>query len=473
VSRAANPQISFADWELMRQGLVLEPVLQAIADFLDDHEEMIETIRGDLRRGLKNPDTGRNGLTAQQVLRSLILMRVKSLDYRELRERIADGYTLRQFTGFYCQPVPKHDAFQRAFVRLTPETLRAVNAALVQAAVALGLEDGRKLRVDTTVVQTDIHHPTDNTLLWDVVRVVTRLVGRLAKALELRRIKGFRDRTRSARRRMYEIQRMTTRQRHEQQTGTYRELIGIAEEVVERARSALRRTRKVRGKDLLSELAIEALRKDIEHYCGLGDRVIDQARRRVLGEEQVPNAEKIYSIFEPHTDLIKRGKVRTPMELGHKVFLAESAQGLITQYEVLKGNPSDADHVKPSLKRHKDAFGSVPELYGSDRGFFSEQNVTSCTRDGVKVVCIPQRGGKKTPEREACEKSAQFKEGQRFRAGIEGRISVLFRGRGMKRCLAEGAERFELWVAAAVLANNLMNIAALLTRRSSRRRKAI
>jgi len=473
VSRAANPQISFADWELMRQGLVLEPVLQAIADFLDDHEEMIETIRGDLRRGLKNPDTGRNGLTAQQVLRSLILMRVKSLDYRELRERIADGYTLRQFTGFYCQPVPKHDAFQRAFVRLTPETLRAVNAALVQAAVALGLEDGRKLRVDTTVVQTDIHHPTDNTLLWDVVRVVTRLVGRLAKALELRRIKGFRDRTRSARRRMYEIQRMTTRQRHEQQTGTYRELIGIAEEVVERARSALRRTRKVRGKDLLSELAIEALRKDIEHYCGLGDRVIDQARRRVLGEEQVPNAEKIYSIFEPHTDLIKRGKVRTPVEFGHKVFLAESAQGLITQYEVLKGNPSDEDHVKPSLKRHKDAFGSVPELYGSDRGFFSEQNVTSCTRDGVKVVCIPQRGGKKTPEREACEKSAQFKEGQRFRAGIEGRISVLFRGRGMKRCLAEGAERFELWVAAAVLANNLMNIAALLTRRSSRRRKAI
>jgi IS5 family transposase len=109
-------------------------------------------------------------------------------------------------------------------------------------------------------------------------------------------------------------------------------------------------------------------------------------------------------------------------------------------------------------------------LYGSDRGFFSEKNVTSCRRDGVKVVCIPQRGGKKTPEREACEKSAEFKEGQRFRAGIEGRISVLFRGRGMKRCLAEGAERFELWVAAAVLANNLMNIAALLTRRSSRRR---
>src|SRR5712691_5144844 len=252
----------------MRQGVRLEPLLEAISKFLDSQHEMIERVRRDLVRGLKKPRKGRRGLTAQQVLRSLIVMRVKNWDYRELRERIADGYTLRQFTGFYCQPVPKHDAFNRGFNRLTPDTLKAVNDLVVQAAVGLGLEDGTKLRVDTTVVQTDIHHPTDNTLLWDVVRVVTRLVGRLAKALELRRIKGFRDRTRSARRRMYEIQRMTTRQRHEQQTGTYRELIGITEEVVERARSALRRTRKVRGKDLLSELAIEALRKDIEHYCG-------------------------------------------------------------------------------------------------------------------------------------------------------------------------------------------------------------
>jgi IS5 family transposase len=233
----------------------------------------------------------------------------------------------------------------------------------------------------------------------------------------------------------------------------------------------LARTSKTRGKDLLVDIALEQISKDIEHYCGLASHVIDQARRRVLNGEQVPNAEKIYSIFEAHTDLIKRGKVRTPIEFGHKVFLAESAQGLITQYEVLKGNPSDDIHVAPSLDRHMEAFGRVPELYGSDRGFFSEQNLASCKHDGVKVVCIPQRGGKKTAEREAYEKSTEFKQGQRFRAGIEGRISVLFRGRGMKRCLAEGRDRFELWVAAAVLANNLMRIAVLLTKRSSRRRK--
>ena len=469
--RATKPQISFADWELLQQGISLEPLLQNISDFLDDQEEMIATVRRDLERGLKNPETGRSGLTPQQVLRSLILMRVKNWNYRELRERIADGYTLRQFTDFYCQLVPKHDAFNRAFNRLTPETLRAVNELVVQAAVDLGLEEGQRLRVDTTVVQTDVHHPTDNTLLWDVVRVVTRLVLRLRKAVQ-QRIQGFHNRRRAARRRMQEIQRMTPKQRHEQQTEKYRELIGVTAEVVSSAQKVVAQTRKARGKDLVAEMAIPELRKEIEHYCELGDRVIEQARRRVLLGEQVPNAEKIYSIFETHTDLIKRGKVQTPLEFGHKVFLAESAQGLITQYEVLKGNPGDDQQVEPSLQRHKETFGRAPELYGSDRGFFSETNVKSCKRNGVKVVCIPQRGGKKTAERETYEKSPAFKEGQRFRAGIEGRISVLFRGRGMKRCLAEGHQRFELLVGAAVLANNLMRIAALLTKRTRRKRKA-
>src|SRR3974390_1890333 len=357
----------------VNQGVRLEPLLKAISEFLDTQAELIERIRRDLIRNLKKPGSGRCGLMPSQILRSLVLMRVKNWDYRELRERIADGLTLRQFTDFYCAPVPKHDAFQRSFVRLTPQTLEAINELVIRAAVELGLEDGAKLRVDTTVVQTDIHHPTDNTLLWDVIRVVTRLVRRLAKALELRRIKGFCDRTRAARRRMYEIQRRTTRQRHEQQARTSRLLIDIAEEVVGNARAGLERTRTIRGKDVFTDMAIEELRGQIEHFCHLGDRVIDQARRRVLFGEQLATDEKIYSIFEPHTDLVKRGKVRTPVEFGHKVFLAESAAGLITQYEVLRGNPPDEVHVAFSLQRHRQSFGRAPQLYGSDRGFFSEQ----------------------------------------------------------------------------------------------------
>ena len=201
------------------------------------------------------------------------------------------------------------------------------------------------------------------------MRVVTRLVGRLAKALELRRIRGFHDRWRSAHRRMYEIQRMTTKQRQapfgaagSRLTAIYRALIGIAEEVVASVRTALDKTSKMRGKNLLAAMTIDALRDKIAHYCDLGARVIDQARRRVLDGEQVPNAEKIYSIFEPHTDLIKRDKVRTPVEFGHKVFLAESAKGLITHYEVLKGNPSDEVHVAPSLKRRRISSRPSPDI---------------------------------------------------------------------------------------------------------------
>ena len=471
MGRAGAPQISFADVEFMQQGICLDPILQTISDFLNQHAAMIEQVRGDLQRGLKKPTTGRRGLTPSQVLRSLVLRRIKNWDLRELSERIADGYTLRSFTDFRSHPVPKHDAFHRAFNRLTPQTLQAINELIVQAAVDLGLEDGNQLRVDTTVVETDIHHPTDNTLLWDTVRVLTRLVGRLGEAMG-QAVPGFGNHTRAARRRMQQIQRMTSQQRQQQQTKKYRELIGITEEVVSGARGVLQRSRKAKGKGLFTDLTMGQLRKEIEHYCQLGEQVIHQARHRVLEGEQVPTAQKIYSIFESHTDLIKRGKVKTPIEFGHKVFLAESAQGLITQYEVLDGNPADEDQVEASLQRHRERFSHAPQLYSSDRGFYSENNVTMCEQAGVKIVSIPQRGGTKTPKRQAHEKSPAFKKGQRFRAGIEGRISVLFRGRGMKRCLAEGREHFNLLVGAAVLANNLLRIADLMKKPASRKKRA-
>ena len=469
MTRIADPQINFADIEFLTQGIDLDPILKRMSDFLDDQPKIFERVRRDLQRGLKKPDTGRTAMTPSQVLRSLILMRVKNWDYRELSERIADGYTLRRFTGFNSQRVPKHDAFNRAFNKLRPQTLRALNDLVLKAAVDLGLEDGKRLRVDTTVTETDIHHPTDNTLLWDVVRVLTRLIGRLGKVLP-KGIDNFSNRTRCARRRMQEIQRMTARQRHTQQKAKYRRLIGITQQVVHNARGVLEKTKDQCAVDPMDDIIIGELRRKIDHYCQLGARVIGQSRRRVLEGEPVPTEEKIYSIFETHTDLIKRGKIQKPIEFGHKIFLAESAHGLITQYRVLEGNPPDHVHVKPSLQRHQETFGWAPAWYSSDRGFFSDENIKAYPQ--VKLVCIPQRGGKRTSQRQAFERSPEFKKGQRFRAGIEGRISVLFRGRGMKRCLAEGRDRFEVLIGAAVLTNNLMNIAHLLNQKQKRLRRA-
>lgn len=474
--RSRPPQLSFADLELQFQGVHLDPSLRAISEFLDQHLTLIEQVRKDLERGLKNARTGRNGIAPSQVLRSLVLMRVKNWDYRELPERINDGFTLRSFTGFDSQPVPKHDAFNRAFNRLTPETLRDINRLVVQAAVQLGLEDGKTLRVDTTVVESNIHYPTDATLLWDSVRTLTRLIEDLHEKLP-DGVQGFTNRTRSARRRMQAIQRMTAAERTQQQEPQYRELIRITEQVVNNARQVVEKAKTAAagaGADLIASVSIDSLRNEITGYCKLADRVIDQSRRRVLQGEKVPTGEKIYSIFEPHTDLIKRGKAQKPVEFGHKVFLAESAQGLITDYQVLDGNPSDTDQVQSSLDRHKQTFGNPPDLYATDRGFFSAVNVQSCEKAGVTQVSIPQRGGHKTAEQDALERSEAFQKAQRFRAGIEGRISVLFRGRGMKRSPFKGRTHFELLVGAAVLANNLLRIADLLNnnRRIARPRAA-
>jgi len=262
---------------------------------------------------------------------------------------------------------------------------------------------------------------------------------------------------------------MPASQRQRQQVPRYRELLRITEQVLENAGQVGKKTAGIKGMDLIPRVVIDQLCRQITTYCDLGGKVIDQTRRRVLDGEQVPVDEKVYSIFEDHTQLIKRGKQRAPVEFGHKVFLAESAQGLITDYQVLDGNPADTNQVKTSLDRHQQVFQHGPSLYAGDRGFYSSENEEHCQRAGVSQVCIRQRGGQKTAEREALERSRAFRKGQRFRVGIEGRISVLFRGRGMKRCRARGHERFEVLVGAAVLANNLLRIADLLRHRKPAR----
>ena len=293
--------------------------------------------------------------------------------------------------------------------------MQAINQAVIQAAVQLGLEDGKRLRVDTSVVETDIHWPTDAAVLWDTVRTVTRLVEDLGKILP-RGVPSFSNRTRSARRRMQALERMSARERHTQQEPQYRQLLRITEQVLANARQVVQKTARVKGVDVTTGASIEHLRQQITEFCKLGDRVVDQTRRRVLHQEQVPAEEKVYSIFEPHTDLIKRGKARKPVEFGHKVFLAESAQGLITDYQVLEGNPADTTQVRASLERHQQLFQGAPDLYAADRGFYSAENEKQCREAGVRQVCIPQCGGQKTGaaspgEQPAVQKGPAFPRG--------------------------------------------------------------
>jgi IS5 family transposase len=460
----ARAQRSFADLEVGRR-IRLDPLLQQISNFLDRHGELVTAVHRDLSRSLKHARRGRRGLNAEQVLRSFVLMRTKNWDYRELAERVADGFTLRQFTRFDSAPVPRHHAFHRAFVRLQAATLRRINEAIVAAAVQRGLEDVDKLRLDSTVVETDICYPRDSGLLWDTVRVLSRLVEHIGE-LAPTACERFPRRTRRAKRRMQEIGRMRERaQRQRTLRRKYRDLLTVTAEVIEKAEAVTRKARVVRCTEVLDTLALKALCDEVIEVAALGRRVIEQSERRVFGGETVPADEKLYSLFEPHTDMIKRGKVYKPVEFGHKVLLVESRIGLITDYKILDGNPIDSKELVPSVKRHRKRFGKVPDIMAGDRGFHDVEGCEELRRLGVKLVAIPQRGGKRSVEQEQFEKSRIFKRAQAFRSGIEGRISVLFRGRGMQRCLWSGSERFELFIAAAVLANNLLVIAARLQKR--------
>ena len=474
MSRPSVQQMTFGDLEMKARGF-LSGSLKAIDELLDDVPGLVERVYQDLIAGLKKPRVGREGLGPVQVLRSFLLRRMEDLDLRSLRDRIDDGVSWRVFTGFDAQAVPGHDAFNRAFNKLRPETIRRINQILLKKAVEFGFENGQRLRVDTTVVETDIRFPTDCGLLWDSVRVITRETQRLL--VEVPKARSlFHDRTRRARRRYQEISRMTRQERHHQQLPKYKHLIRLSEEVVASARAVVAKARKkadaLVGAQPHRLLRIEKRVNRIEHFCSLADRAISQTRRRILHKEQVPVQDKVFSIFEPHTDLIVRGKTDRPVEFGHKVFLAESGSGLITDYHVLTGNPQDEIHVRPSLEAHQHSFGRMPQLYAADRGFYSAANVSACCEAGVEVECIPQRGGIKTPERQAYEKTRSFKQGQRFRAGIEGRISVLLRGRGMRRCRNTGEQRFEVFVGLAVLANNLLVLAALIGSKHRHRRAA-
>ena len=471
--RLKEPQRTFVDLELERQGVRMEAALHLISQFLDRRPDLLVLVGQDLDRGLKKPARGRQGMTAEQVLRSVVLKRIKNWSFRELRERIADGITLREFTGFHGAAVPKHKALHAATVRLTIQTLRTINEIVIDAAMALGIEDANSVRMDTTVVETNIHFPTDSTLLWDCVRVLTRNATRIFDELP-GLPERFSNRTRSARRRMQEIQRMTPKQRQYQQVGKYRELIKITQQVVDTTRAVAKAAPRAATKelDLVRMVRVDARCAEIKHYAALADRVLAQSRRRVLEGEQVAAQEKLYSIFESHTDVIKRGKANKPVEFGHKVFLAETRRGLILDSWVIDGNPTDDVHVKPWLDRHLDRFGAAPHLCATDRGFYSQDNVEEVRRRGVDIESLPQRGGHKSEQRQAHEKSRAFKRAQRFRAGVEGRISVLMRGRGMRRCLLEGKERFDLFLATVVLANNLLVIAAHLEKRAPHRRAA-
>lgn len=433
-------------------GLIIKmsPEVAAIDQVLDD-DELFNMIRNDLaQRHPRTLTAGRKSTPVEVILRMLAVKHLYDLSYEQTEFQVADSLVLRQFCRVYLQAVPDHSTLFRWANLIQPETLQAFNGRILNLAIDSKLTRGRKFRTDGTVVETTIHYPTDSRLLADSVRVLGRTLSR-AKALlgsrtELTK-ETFRNRTRSAKRSARKIAGLSRRSRA-QLKPYYQRLVQVTRATIRQAEQVLA--------EMDTQVAEQGqqLIETLQTFTPRAQQVLDQTVRRVFSGEKVPADEKLVSIFEPHTDIIRRGKPNKETEFGHKVWLGEVEGGFITQYQVLDGNPADETQWQPMLERHVQQFGQPPWQASADRGVYSIDNEADATKLGVKRVILPQPGHKSKSRRKH-ERQRWFRRGRRFHAGVEGRISVIKRKHGLSRCRNRGPVGFERWVGWGIIANNL------------------
>jgi transposase, IS5 family len=438
--------------------LTMEPVLAQLDNLLDD-DTLFQAVKADLaRRHPRTLQDGRPSTPVEVILRMLVVKHLYGWSYQATEQWVSDSLVLRQFCRVYLERVPDDTVLLRWANLIQPDTLHRLLDHVMTLAQHLKVTRGRKLRIDGTVVETNIHHPSDSTLLYDGVRVLSRTLKRaqpmLADGTDLAQ-RVFRDRTRSAKRQMKRIM-YAARQRGEQagnalQT-TYQRLVDVGRAIVRQAQQV---------QSVLAEQTTSAAHKitqTLAHFIPLVEQVIEQTIRRVVHGESVPATEKIVSLFEPHTAIICKGKPGCPIQFGRVVWLDEVEGGLISRYEVLDGNPPDAEQFKPSLDHHRQVFGKPPNLVAADRGVYSPANERYAEAQGVQHVVLPKPGAK-SAKRLAYERQPWFRRGRNWRSGIEGRISGLKRRHKLDRCRYHGDAGMERWVGWGVIAHDLWVIA--------------
>jgi IS5 family transposase len=426
--------------------------LKAMDRVIRENPALLKAVHADLTKEVSV--TGRHGISAERVLRTAIVKQLKNYSYRGLREQIHGSIPLRWFTRFYSDEIPHYTALQKAIKSIREATWSTINDLLVHYARVKKVEKGTMLRMDTTVVETNISYPVDARLLWDSIRVLTRCMETFLQVMPELTF-NFAKRTRRSKKLCYAIVMVKGPHAHTRRKKLYRELLKVAREVVTMARACREQLLKGTHPNAL------ACHASLEHYLALACKVIDQCERRVLKGETVPVAEKIVSLFEDHTDIIKRGKSHSPTEFGHKVLVVTGKSGLITQYEIFRGNPGDSGMLSPVLSTHHTQYGKAPLSLSGDRRFFSAANERMAYGSGVQKVCISKPGYRSTSRKEL-EREPWFKKLKRFRAGIEGIISTLMRSFGLRRCLWKGWESFRSYVGLGIVTFNLRKIAALI-----------
>jgi len=413
--------------------------LARIGEVLDELPQAARLVTKDLV-GKRSRKTGRRGLSGAQVLRCLVVKMLTGCSYRELAFHLEDSSTYRAFCRFgIADGTPSYRTLQHNIKNVRPETTAKLNALVVAKGIELEVDDGDKVRIDSTVIEANILSPRDSQLLRDCVRVLTRLMGQASELVAVR----YSDHSRRAKRRSLEICNTGKPERREK---LYRELLQVTGWTLGYVPDA------IKALERSAALFAPTISAQLTHFSELTKRVIDQTQRRVLGGETVPAREKLVSIFEPHTDIIVKDRRET--YYGHKTFLSVGASGMIFDITVERGNPADSSRAVHMLQRHQDKLGIVPTQAAFDGGFASKSNLYELKEMGVKDVAFAKKVGLKVSDMTRTE--AIYKQLRRFRAGVEGVISFLKRALGFGRCNWSGFDSFHAYAWSSVFTANLL-----------------
>ena len=432
-----------------------EPWMREVDQLLEDAALVEGVYEAQGKRHPNSRTRGRTQTPAEVVLRLLILKHVRNWSYDTLEREVRANLVYRAFTRIGDEKVPDAKTLARLGQAIGPEVIGELHERLVQLAHERGVVRGGKMRVDTTVVETNVHYPTDSGLLGDGARVLTRTMKKVEKAAGGLK-KRIRDRMRSVNKKVMAIAlagRLKGPEGEERRVQRYRELVSLTRKILHQAEGVWEEMQHLPRR---RQARLKPLREILETMSGRVRQVVQQTKARVFqGITQYPH--KILSIFEPHTEIIRKGKASKPNEFGKVVKVQEAENQIITHYEVFVTRPDDSELLVPAVEHHQHQFGRAPRLVAADTGFYSLKNEKTIQALGVKRVAVPSRSTKSS-ERKKLQRTRWFRAGQRWRIGCEGRISVLKRRHGLNRCRYRGFEGIQRWVGLGVIADNIIQI---------------
>jgi transposase, IS5 family len=456
-----SQQYSFGDGLIAEQTSDLwEPWMRQADRVLEDEQLISAVYHALLKRRPKSRTRGRLGTPAEIVLRLLILKHIRNWSFEVVEREVRGNLVYREFTRVGAAKVPDAKSLGRQALALGPEVIEQIHRRMVQLALENRVIEGRRMRVDTTVVETNIHYPTDSGLLGDGTRVLTRLMKKVTAIAGTAGTK-MRDRMRSVQRRVMEIgraARIKGEQGKEKLNGIYTKLLAITARVVCQAKrfSAEIADGIKRSADTRKQAVLAGLKDQIDTMVLRTSQVMQQAKARVFdGDTHLGG--KILSVFEPSTEVIRKGKASKPTEFGKMVKVQEAEHQIIIDFEVYDKKPNDSDLLIPSIEAHEKRIGRTPDLVATDAGFYSAKNEAKAEEMGVQRISIPNHSTKSAARRQY-QKQRWFKKGQKWRTGCEGRISLLKRRHGLNRSRYKEEDGMKRWVGFGIIADNLINI---------------